>query len=183
MWLKLLLFVVLSIGLVLLSIPSFRRANSHGVFRFVGWEALLGLLILNIPHWNDNPFAPRQIASWLFLAFSIYLAIESIYLLITQGEPRKERIDKTLLPMEKTTQMVTARIYRYIRHPMFSSLIFLTWGAFLKQIDWLTFSLTFVATVFLVIGAIQEEKENLEYFGEKYRVYMVHTKRFIPFLI
>lgn len=183
MWVSLLFFVIFSTGLIFLSLPSFRRANSHGVFRFVGWEALLALLILNIPYWRDDPILPRQIVSWLFLAFSIYLAVESFYLLITRGKPGRERKDNTLLGLEKTTRMVTSRIYRFIRHPMYSSLIFLAWGAFLKQINWLTFSLTIVATVFLVIGAMQEERENIEYFGEQYKLYMVRTKRFIPFLV
>ena len=82
--------------------------------------------------------------------------------------------------MEKTTTLVTTGIYRYIRHPLYSSLLFLAWGVFFKSFSWASGSLVVVASLFLVLTARQEEREDLGYFGESYREYRKHTKMFIP---
>jgi len=183
MWLKIAVFIACSAGIIIVSLRSFRRKKSHGFYRFFGWEILLALIILNIDHWNQNPLIPRQVISWIFLTTSIYFAVTSFYLLMVLGAPSKEREDETLLGLEKTTRLVTVKIYRFIRHPMYSSLIFLAWGAFLKDVNWITLVLAMGATFFLITGALKEEKENLEYFGEDYRTYMDRTKRFVPFII
>ena len=73
-------------------------------------------------------------------------------------------------------------LYKYIRHPLYSSLLFLTWGAFLKSPSWLGSGLVAVAMVCLVATARVEEAENIEYFGPVYQEYMKHTKMFVPFV-
>jgi protein-S-isoprenylcysteine O-methyltransferase Ste14 len=40
-----------------------------------------------------------------------------------------------------------------------------------------------IASVFLVLTARVEERENLRYFGEAYREYMQHSRMFIPFVL
>jgi hypothetical protein len=54
---------------------SVRQGRFHGVFRFVSFEALLLLVILNGPVWFDHPLSGRQNLSWIFLALSALLAI------------------------------------------------------------------------------------------------------------
>ncbi|MFC1726412.1 methyltransferase family protein [candidate division KSB1 bacterium] len=88
----------------------------------------------------------------------------------------------SLLGIEKTTVLVTTGAYRYIRHPLYSSLLFLTWGAFFKHLSLLGITLAVISTVFLVITAKIEETENLRFFGEAYQSYMKKTKMFIPFI-
>jgi len=84
---------------------------------------------------------------------------------------------------ENTERLVTTGIYRYIRHPMYSSLLFLAWGAFLKSVSITTFVLTGVATLSLVAAAKAEEEENVTRFGQAYKVYMKRTRRFVPFVL
>jgi protein-S-isoprenylcysteine O-methyltransferase Ste14 len=84
--------------------------------------------------------------------------------------------------MEKTTRLVTIGPYRFIRHPMYASLLYLAWGIFLKHITLLSVVLVIFASLLLVATAILEEKENLPYFGGAYAAYMQYTKRFIPFI-
>ena len=51
----------------------------------------------------------------------------------TRGKPNKEeRPDAQLMAFERTTKLVTSGIYKYIRHPLYSSLLLLAWGAFFK---------------------------------------------------
>jgi len=143
---------------------------------------MLALFLLNVDYWFLDKFGIRQMISWALLFLSLYLVAESIILIIA-GKPKHTRNDEVLMGFEKTTRLVTRRIYKYIRHPMYASLLCLTWGAFLKNIDLISASLTLFASILLVFCALREEQENLAFFGEEYRKYMKVSKRFIPFLI
>jgi len=97
------------------------------------------------------------------------------------GKPDSERDDPSLIGIEKTTELVTVGAYRYIRHPLYSSLLFLAWGVFFKQPSWIGVSLAVTATFFLTMTAKMEEAENIRFFGAEYQSYMKQTKMFIPF--
>jgi protein-S-isoprenylcysteine O-methyltransferase Ste14 len=100
-----------------------------------------------------------------------------------QGKPNPDRDDDpSLVGIEKTTELVTTGLYRYIRHPFYSSLLLLAWGAAFKHLTWITAGLALIATGFLVITARREEKENIQFFGDAYQQYMTGTKMFIPFI-
>ncbi|MEJ2737690.1 MAG: isoprenylcysteine carboxylmethyltransferase family protein, partial [Anaerolineae bacterium] len=87
-----------------------------------------------------------------------------------------------LIEFEKTTRLVTVGAYRYIRHPLYSSLLFLAWGIFFKDPSWIGGLLVLAATLLLLVTARAEEAENVRFFGQAYEAYMGQTKRFIPYL-
>ena len=93
-----------------------------------------------------------------------------------------QRQDETLFEFEKTTALVTGGIYRYIRHPLYSSLLLLAWGIFFKRPDLTGLLLAPTASLFLIVTASIEEQENIRYFGQAYQEYMKRTRKFIPFL-
>ncbi len=72
--------------------------------------------------------------------------------------------------------------YRYIRHPLYLSLILFAIGAYLKSPAWLSTCLLGVAVGSLWVTSRVEERENLSRFGESYRDYMRSTKGLVPFL-
>ncbi|NIW10999.1 MAG: isoprenylcysteine carboxylmethyltransferase family protein, partial [candidate division Zixibacteria bacterium] len=74
-----------------------------------------------------NPFSVPQIISWLLISASVFVASSGFYMLRKFGKP-KDVIDDTAV-------LVTQGIYKYIRHPLYSSLILLAWGVFLKDIS------------------------------------------------
>ena len=84
--------------------------------------------------------------------------------------------------IEKTTHLVTNGAFMYIRHPLYSSLLLLAWGVFLKHPSSVGGGVVLGATVFLLATAKVEEAENIRYFGAAYRAYMQTTKMFIPFV-
>ena len=99
------------------------------------------------------------------------------------GEARiKKGLAIQLLAFEKTSQLVKSGIYRYIRHPLYSSLLLLAWGIFFKSISWPAGLLALAATAFLFLTARADEAECLHFFGPDYKEYMQHTRRFIPFI-
>ncbi len=83
---------------------------------------------------------------------------------------------------ENTTNIVRTGLYSYIRHPMYSSLLFLGWGAFFKHINLLNLILIFAVSALLIAVAKVEERENTRFFGKAYEEYMQHTKMLIPWL-
>jgi len=162
---------------------SLLRPMSHGFYRFLAWECMLALVLLNFPMWTVQPFAPRQIISWSLLLISLLLAIHAVRVLRRVGRPGDERHDAELLSFERTSNLVTTGAYRYIRHPMYASLIFLAWGAFLKNISWTSTALVSGATIALYVTALRDEAESRQHFGTAYTEYMRTSKRFVPFIL
>jgi protein-S-isoprenylcysteine O-methyltransferase Ste14 len=179
---KLACFLLGTAGLVYVSRASLAAARSHGFYRFFSWEAILGLALLNVNVWFRDPLSWHQLISWPLLVVSALLVIVGVRLLKHKGEPDARRDDVPLVTFEKTTALVTTGTYRYIRHPLYSSLLFLAWGVFFKAPSWLGGLLALAATLFLVATARVEEAENLRFFGEVYREYMRRTRMFVPYL-
>ena len=179
---RLIIFLIGTIVIVWVSRPSLRHIQSHGFYRFFAWELILILFVLNVNYWIIDPFSPRQIISWTCLIISLVLIVQSVRLFRRQGKIDQNRDDPTLVGIEKTTELVTSGLYGYIRHPFYSSLLFLAWGIFFKHITWISFLLVTLTTIFLILTAKKEEVENIEYFGEPYRQYMTQTKMFIPYI-
>ena len=179
MW-KWIVFLIGSAGIVYISRRSLGIWRSHGFFRFFAFEAILGLILLNASVWFLHPFSVRQIVSWSLLVVSILLAVHGFILLRRLGKPDSTIDDTTRLGIEKTTRLVTIGAYRYIRHPLYASLLFLSWGAFLKQPSLLGALMAVVSAIALYATARVEERENLNNFGAEYAEYMERTKMFIP---
>lgn len=177
-----LIFIVLSIPIIILSWRTLFRVRSHGFYRFFSWECILWLLASNYRFWFDDPFCARQIFSWLLLFYSIYPVIAGSVQLKKAGKPIKSRDENALYRFEKTSKLVDSGIYQYIRHPLYSSLLFLTWGIFLKNTTLILFIVALLSSIFLFLTARFDEKECIQYFGEQYSAYMKRTKRFIPYL-
>jgi protein-S-isoprenylcysteine O-methyltransferase Ste14 len=169
-----LIFVLGTIGIVWFSMPSLRQPGSHGYYRFFAWEAILGMLVLNLRGWFENPSAWYQILSWFLLSISLIPLIYGIILLHSIGKPTDT--------LEATTLLVTKGIYRFIRHPMYASLLYLAWGIFFKSPSLLDACLVTVITSFLYATAHADEAECKIKFGEEYSNYMNSTKMFIPFV-
>lgn len=175
-------FLALSIPLVIISRKSILKPGSHGFYRFFGWEGLLCLTIRNIRYWFQDPFSIPQVISWVFLFYALYLVIAGVLLLHRKGNAHAERDDPALYSFEKTTELVDTGIYKYIRHPLYASLLFLTWGVFLKHPAPLLVAATLFSSVMFYLTARRDEKECVGYFGDAYNDYMKKTKMFVPFV-
>ena len=179
---KVILFVLATIGITWVSRSSLRNVQFHGFYRFFAWETILILFLVNMNYWFEDPFSLRQIISWSFLIVSLVLIYQGVQLFRRQGRLDQERNDPALVGIEKTTELVKTGVYKYIRHPFYSSLLFLGWGILLKNVNWICALLAVVTTILLIITARKEEIENIEFFGENYQEYMKRTKMFVPFI-
>jgi protein-S-isoprenylcysteine O-methyltransferase Ste14 len=175
-------FLIGSIPIIYLSWRSLGSTKNHGFFRFFAWEIIFWLLVINIRFWFKNPLSWHQIISWILLLISIFPVVDGLYRFKAAGRINRERKDPTLFDFEHTTSLITTGVFRYIRHPMYASLLYLTWGIAFKNPSALILIFAEAATIFLYLTIRVEERENLSYFGEEYRQYMKRTKRFVPWL-
>ena len=173
---RLIIFFFVS-GLILyVSRDSLKNPRAHGFYRFFAFEGILVHFLLNMTHWFRDPFSPAQILSWIFLFVSTFLVIHGAYLLKKIGQPPRGEI-------ENTAVLVTLGAYRYIRHPLYSSLLFLSWGVFCKRPFWWPgAALAAAIFVFLYATARVEEAENAQKFGDVYTEYMKRSRMFVPWL-
>ncbi len=180
---KIATFSLITFVLIHFSRASLLHPRSHGFYRFFAWEAILALFLFNIDYWFAHPFAWYQIIAWILLFGSIVPVVWGTVLLNKRGKPVERRAnDPSLLAFEKTTALVTTGIYRYIRHPLYSSLLLLAWGIFFKSPSLPGGGLAAAATALLYATARADEAECIHFFGEQYREYMRETKRFVPFV-
>lgn len=184
--LRVVVFACVSGLLAYLSRASLKVPGSHGFYRFFAWECILGLFLLNfinLQQWFGDPFSVRQVISWFLLITCIVPAVHGVHLLRRLGEPDAgRRHDAPLIWIETTTRLVTTGAFKYIRHPLYSSLLLLAWGVFFKHPSWVAGGVVVGATAFLLATAKAEEVENVRYFGAAYRAYMQRTRMFIPFV-
>lgn len=178
-------FATISAVLVAVSWRSLRRPRSHGFPRLFAWECIAALFLLVVPDWWREPLAWHQLVSWVLMTLSIIPAVWGFVLLARSGRqvPGRRAADPALLPFEATSRLVTTGIYRYIRHPLYSSLLLLTWGIFFKRPTWAGALLALAATGFLIWTARTDEAECRVVFGEEYDRYLRTTRRFIPFIL
>ena len=75
----------------------------QGPYRFVAFEGVTALVLINYPHWFVDVLSPLQLVSFTALAISIYLPMR-LRLLNCRGAPEKH--------FEYTTELVTTNLYR-----------------------------------------------------------------------
>jgi protein-S-isoprenylcysteine O-methyltransferase Ste14 len=168
------IFILGSAFLTWVSVPSLQRPGSHGFYRFFAWESILGLFVINVSRWFFFPFSWYQLISWVLLFTSLIPVISGVTLLRSSGKPTDA--------LEATTKLVTIGIYKFIRHPLYASLLYLAWGIFFKSPSLLGSCLAVVASAFLYATGRADERECLVKFGIEYGEYMNRTRMFIPFL-
>jgi protein-S-isoprenylcysteine O-methyltransferase Ste14 len=171
---RLWIFLIFNIFIIYVSWHSFRNPHSHGFFRFFAFESILIMALWNSEAWFLDPFSVPQVISWLCLAGSAVLALHGFYLLRSAGAPQGG--------IEATTLLLQHGAYRYIRHPIYASLLLCGLGIFMKQPSLVNAAFLAGLLAFVTMAGRVEEEENKKKFGQAYVDYMVRTKMFVPFL-
>ena len=153
---------------------SIREKRFHGIWRFFSFESILLLVILNYRIWFTDPFSVNQIISWLFLILSLLMALIGFGLLRSKGKAEGT--------FENTTRLITSGIYRYIRHPLYLSLLLLGTGAMMKDPGLIQCLIGGINAIAVYLTARAEEGEMIQRFGDQYMQYKRKSKMFIPFI-
>jgi len=177
---RIVLFSLGTLVFIWLSRRALMNPGSHGFYRFFVFEGILLLVLLNHPYWFVEPMSPQHLISWFFLLVSIVFIIQALLMFKSEGGYSERQDMPENFSFENTVHLIETGLYRYIRHPMYSSLLFLAWGTFLKHTTPLTGVLILAVSGFLTACARVEERENIRFFGPAYEEYMQRTGRFIP---
>jgi protein-S-isoprenylcysteine O-methyltransferase Ste14 len=126
---------------------------------------------------------------WLVkLAYPFYLNITAFVLcaiavIIVAWALWVMRVSKIrILPMPHIdAELVTNGPYRYLRHPMYTSVLLLTAGLSLEHFEWYKLAIWVVLLVILIIKLNWEEKMLSSQFPA-YKAYQQHSYKLFPFL-
>lgn len=84
--------------------------------------------------------------------------------------------------VKKKQELITAGIYKYLRHPIYIGFTLYFIGAELVAKSWLVVPMTVIAFAFAYAQGKREEKLLLSHYGKEYRQYMRRSKMLIPFV-
>ena len=160
-----------------------RNPGCHGFYRFFAFAGIAWLLVYRIGYWHDNLVSLHQLVSSLLMLLSLWMVVAGVREFRLRGGHRESGQLPENFSFENTSHLVTTGIYQYIRHPMYTSLVLLAWGIFLKQFSWNGLLVVTLVTLALYLTARTEERENLVFFDEAYERYRRSSKLFLPFLV
>ncbi len=78
----------------------------------------------------------------------------------------------------KEEKLVISGLYRWVRHPLYTAGLLFMWLMPVMTVNWLTLYLG--VTIYLVVGAMFEERKLLKAFGREYENYRKRTPMLIP---
>ena len=77
-------------------------------------------------------------------------------------------------------QLVTKGFYRWVRHPLYTCGLVFIWLSPAMTQNWLILYVCF--SLYIVVGAILEERKLIQRYGQAYLDYRAKTPIFIPVL-
>jgi len=90
----------------------------------------------------------------------------------------KQYRQQTATTVEK---LQTNGMNRYVRHPLYFSLLLIVWGFFLFRSTDLILTVAGVTTIYLYFGTVLEEQKLINQFGNDYIEYQKRVPMLIPF--
>ena len=86
-----------------------------------------------------------------------------------------------LVKLRSDHRLVTTGVYRFVRHPMYSSFLLYGIAQSLLLPNWVAGPSCLVATAILIAGRLRREESMMqERFGQAYSEYRRRTKRIVP---
>jgi protein-S-isoprenylcysteine O-methyltransferase Ste14 len=86
----------------------------------------------------------------------------------------------TVLQLRAKHTLITQGPYRWVRHPMYASLLLCFFSLATLSAVWPLLLLTLLSVPFFYHVTVKEEGMMVEKFGEEYRAYRERTGRFLP---
>lgn len=158
----------------------------YSLFSFAATAAAFAVIrelpdvtIYTAPPWSRRLMHLIQLAGFFF-GISVFLVLDPWEFLGLRQAWRfitRRRVsgDKEGLTV---TRLITYGPYGVVRHPLYTAgIIIFTLEPVITR-NWLTVSL--LADLYFVYGALSEEQRMLAHFGAGYRDYMKKTPRFLP---
>jgi protein-S-isoprenylcysteine O-methyltransferase Ste14 len=146
-----------------------KNCNARGEGFVVVQFLLLGLIFW-LPDWVMLNLLPS--------AFGMVLKYAGYALLVWAGLNLGRNL--TPLPKPKTdAQLVTTGVFAWMRHPIYSALMLISFGSSLERGNLIAFGLSLCLTILLEFKSRREEAWLCDQFSE-YAAYRLRVKKFFP---
>ncbi|NMB90680.1 MAG: isoprenylcysteine carboxylmethyltransferase family protein [Chloroflexi bacterium] len=146
--------------------------NAFAVVSFLPVLALVGLLPDRAIYALPFPW------SLLGLALQGAAVVGLLVSVSYTGGARFLGLAQLFSPDPAPPRLVTAGPYRYVRHPLYSLGLLFLWA--LPVMTWNTLAFNLGASLYLVVGALFEERKLLREFGAEYVRYRRRTPMLVP---
>ena len=137
-----------------------KKSHLVGHIAYIG---LYGMLIISTIFLYNSADLAKLYAGWIIMAFGI------IFLLCSSKSRKKGHAEGIGL--------VERGMYAFVRHPEFLGHILIIFALVIISQHWISFIVGAILIVLLCLAMIEEEKGNMEKFGDAYREYMKRVPR------
>lgn len=158
---------------------TFKESWLNMVVRSILGFLLLAILVVYIlyPQWMSWSALP--LPAWLRW-IGAGLVVLGLLLMLWTHHTLGQNFSATLHVREQHTLVVEGP-YRWVRHPLYSTMYVLLIAFFLLSANWFIGLASTVGLTLVVASRVKrEEMLMIEKFGDRYREYMSHTGRFLP---
>ena len=135
-------------------------------------------MVLAVSQWayfseNHNGNSPYNYIGLAMLYGGVFFRNYSIYILGKQFTSKVQIVDNH--------QLITVGPYRFLRHPSYTGAYIMMLGICVLLQSWLMLGVTVIVVLYAYKKRIEAEEATLfAFFGEKYQVYQMTTKRMFP---
>jgi methanethiol S-methyltransferase len=148
---------------------------AYNVFSVISFIPILGLMAL-LP----DMVLYRIPAPWVYLTLAGQFAALA---LLVAGVLHTDTLSfvglrQLLEGRERPSQLVTRGLYRWVRHPLYTAGLLFIWLTPLMSQNSLV--VTIAATIYIIVGALFEERKLKREFGSAYVEYKAVTPMLIP---
>lgn len=143
-----------------------KKSTGH-LLGHIAYAGLYGVLIIStIFLYNSANLASLFYAGWIILAVGI------TFLLWSSKSRKRGRIEDT-----GREALVESGMYAFVRHPEFLGHILIIFALIVISQHWISLTVGAILIVLVSLAMIEEEKRNMEKFGDAYRDYMKRVPR------
>jgi len=147
-------------------------------FNIFGAVSLIPALALALLLPDQRLYAVPFPWSLLLLAIQVLALLGLAAALLQTGARKFLGFQQLFEPQGGKGELVTAGLYRWVRHPLYVAGMIFLWATPLMTRN--LFALYLGLTAYLIIGAKYEERKLLSEYGSSYSRYREQTPMFIP---
>jgi protein-S-isoprenylcysteine O-methyltransferase Ste14 len=149
------------------------------IYNTIGILTFLPILFLTAAFPGQELYSITPPWSYLALAGQLLALVALTVGLLQTGAWSFLGFEQVLNPSRNTSsQMVTSGLYRWVRHPLYTAGLVFIWLTPIMTTSLL--ALNIGLTIYLILGAIYEERKLVREFGEQYTSYQGTVPMLIP---